>query len=158
MTTAVPDEGNDPDLVLADSDGDIPGDTLANRLMLARAHAGYLTVKEAAERCGVNYGSWSNWERGALPRDLLDVVQKVATGLRINRNWLLFGGPLLPSRGKPTKRPGSVTLTYPPLASRTSQSSVRPTDNRPNGVGHSRSAISSTRPVSPGARRAVRVG
>lgn len=69
----------------------IPADTFAHRLMLVRADAGYLTVKDAADRCGLNYGSWSNWERGSTPRDLLDVVQRISDALDIDYDWLLFG-------------------------------------------------------------------
>jgi len=72
----------------------IPVDSFGNRLMLVRAHLGHLTVKDAAERCGLNYGSWSNWEHGKLPRDILDVAEAVAEGLSIDRDWLLHGGPL----------------------------------------------------------------
>lgn len=137
--------------------GDIPGDTLANRLLLARTHAGYLTVKEAAERCGVNYGSWSNWERGAKPRDLLDTVQKISEGLGINHQWLLFGGPLVAGRGRPTKRLGAVTGPYPKAPIGSSRAAVRPMGTRPGDPTHSRSAISANRPNSGAGRRAVRV-
>jgi transcriptional regulator with XRE-family HTH domain len=74
--------------------GAVPADTFAVRLMLARVHAGYITVKEAAEKCGLNYGSWSNWERGSRPLDLIEVAAAVSRGLGIDQNWLLFGGPL----------------------------------------------------------------
>ena len=159
MTSPTPEDGigREPDpSTTADGAGDIPGDTLANRLMLARTHAGYLTVKEAAERCGVNYGSWSNWERGAQPRDLLDTVQKISDGLRINHQWLLFGGPLMAGRGRPTKRTGAVTGPYPMTPVGSPPSSVRPADTRPKGPLKSRYA---TNRPNPGAgRRAVRVG
>jgi transcriptional regulator with XRE-family HTH domain len=74
--------------------GSIPPDTFGTRLVLARMHAGYMTVKDAADRCGINYGSWSNWERGKKPRDLLEAVKRISAGLGVDRNWLLFGGPL----------------------------------------------------------------
>lgn len=61
--------------------------------MLCRFHTG-LTVKKAAARCGLNYGSWSKWENGASPRDLLTVVARISEGLGVDREWLLFGGPL----------------------------------------------------------------
>jgi transcriptional regulator with XRE-family HTH domain len=73
--------------------GWIPIDTFAVRVNLARIHLG-LTVKEAAERCGLNYGSWSKWERGSMPRNLLEIVDKISLGLGVNREWLLVGGPL----------------------------------------------------------------
>ncbi len=160
MTSATPEDGigREPDPPTpADDTGDIPGDTLANRLLLARTHAGYLTVKEAAERCGVNYGSWSNWERGAQPRDLLDTVQKISEGLRINHQWLLFGGPLVAGRGRPTKRIGAVTGPYPMTPISGGQTNVRPSGTRPGGPTHSRSTMSTNRPMSGAGRRAVRV-
>lgn len=141
MTTANTGEGRERELATPDDgqQGAIPADTLANRLLLARTHAGYLTVKEAAERCGLNYGSWSNWERGARPRDLLDVVRAVADGLGMDYNWLLFGGPLLPARGaRVTKRPGSVTIQYRLSPPGHSAGSVRPPVARSSGRGHSR--------------------
>lgn len=72
----------------------IPLDTFANRLMLVRAHAGNITIKKAAEMCGLNYGSWSNWERGSRPQDIVDVVERISEGLGIDAQWLLLGGPL----------------------------------------------------------------
>lgn len=74
--------------------GTIPVDTLAARLVLVRMHRGYLTIKQAAALCGVNYGSWSNWERGIEPARRMEVVDKIADGLHIDRHWLMFGGPL----------------------------------------------------------------
>lgn len=62
--------------------------------MLARLHVGNITIREAAARCGLNYATWSNWERGMEPRGLLAVVDKISQGLGVDRDWLLFGGPL----------------------------------------------------------------
>ena len=111
----------------------IPADTLAVRLTIARMHAGHLSIKEAAERCGLNYGSWSNWEQGARPRDLLAVAEAVSEGLDIDHDWILFGGPLAGPRGMPVERrsrqtegPGPISMCYPPAP-------TRPTDTRPNG-------------------------
>jgi transcriptional regulator with XRE-family HTH domain len=75
--------------------GAIPADSFANRLMLSRAHAGNIAIREAALKCGLNYGSWSNWERGGMPRDLLETVRKISDGLGIDDEWLLFGGALV---------------------------------------------------------------
>lgn len=132
MTTAGPGEGAERELAPPDDErrGDIPADTFSNRLILARVHAGWLTVKEAAERCGLNYGSWSNWERGARPRDLLDVVQKIADGLQIDHEWLLFGGPLLGARGRPAKRPGEDTVRYRNAPKVPARRAVRPLEPR----------------------------
>ena len=86
----------------------IPADTFAHRLLLIRAERG-ITLREAAEKCGLNYGSWNTWEHGALPRDILDVTEAIAEGLGVDRDWLLHGGPLT-APVRPARR---VRLTYP---------------------------------------------
>lgn len=122
--------------------GRVPADTLSNRLLLARKLAG-MTIDEAAEAADVTPSSWANWEKGMRPQRETDVIGAIADALDIDFNWLLFGGPLTPARGKPTKRagrqaqhpevpvasdylgdqevgerPGSDTATLPDLASR----------------------------------------
>ena len=93
--------------------GRIPADTFGHRLMLARADGGNLTIREAADKCGLNYGSWSNWERGSLPRDKVEVVEAIAEGLGVDRDWLLHGGPLTrPERQRRIR----VTKRHPRLA------------------------------------------
>lgn len=82
--------------------GGIPVDTFAVRLVLSRIHAGDLTLRDAAEKCGLSFASWSNWERGMKPRDFLEVVQAVSEGLGIDRDWLMWGGPL--ARQEPSAR------------------------------------------------------
>lgn len=72
----------------------IPEDTYARRLMLARDHAGHLSIREAAERCGLNYASWAGWERGAQSRTLIEDTALIAEGLGVDRDWLLRGGAL----------------------------------------------------------------
>jgi hypothetical protein len=133
MSTASTGEDRERELAASEDPrrGDIPADTFANRLLLARTHAGYLTVKEAAERCGLNYGSWSNWERGVRPRDLLEVVRDVSVGLRIDYEWLLFGGPLLGARGRPAKRASEVTDDYRHSTRRMSITTERLLEPRP---------------------------
>lgn len=86
--------------------GRIPLDTFANRVMLARVHAGFQTIDDAAKRCGLNRQSWSNWEKGMKPRDLLDVVEAISDGLGVDRNWLLFGGPLAKPAAAARRRRG----------------------------------------------------
>lgn len=100
----------------------IPADTFGVRLMLVRAHAGHITVKEAADRSGLNYGSWSNWERGKMPRDVVDVVDAVAEAFDIDRDWLLRGGPLTSTSRIRKVRFASI------------RSSVRPSVRRPRRV------------------------
>lgn len=106
--------------------GRIPADTFAVRLMLARALAGHLSIREACELTGLNRGSWQGWERGLRPRDILDVAQCIAASLDVDEHWLLFGGPLAGPRGMPTKRPPSPTHEYLPVP-------IRPRDTRPSG-------------------------
>lgn len=74
----------------------IPADTFALRVMVARTQgpAGYLTIDQAADRCDLNRQSWSNWEKGMMPRDLLGAVDAISDGLGVDANWLLRGGPL----------------------------------------------------------------
>ena len=74
----------------------VPADTFDHRLMLARSHAGRLTIQEAATKCGFTHQSWSNWEHGRVPRDKAEVADAIAEGLGIDRDWLLYGGPLTP--------------------------------------------------------------
>jgi transcriptional regulator with XRE-family HTH domain len=91
----------------------IPADTFGHRLLLVRAHLGHMTVKDAAERCGLNYGAWSKWERGSMPRDKVDVADAIAEGLGIDRDWLLHGGQLTKP---PTTRVTRRTYLRSPIA------------------------------------------
>jgi transcriptional regulator with XRE-family HTH domain len=68
----------------------IPPDTFPDRLLRARK-ARKLTVAQAAAKAGVSPATWSTWERGAHPRDLLDVVRRVSNGLDVDRDWLVWG-------------------------------------------------------------------
>lgn len=72
----------------------IPTDTFGRRLMLARDHAGNLSIRDAADLCGIGRGAWTNWERGARPIDMLEIVEVISEKLGIDRDWLLWGGPL----------------------------------------------------------------
>lgn len=81
--------------------GQIPVDTWATRLVIARTQRG-LDVRQAADQCGLNRSSWSNWERrGKAPRNQLEVSRKIAQGLGYDLNWLLMGGPLADEHGGP---------------------------------------------------------
>lgn len=72
-----------------------PTDSFGNRLAVIRNELG-LTQQQAAERCGLDDGSWSNWERGANPREKERVVYKIVRGLHVDREWLMWGGELTP--------------------------------------------------------------
>lgn len=103
-----------------------PADTFSNRLLLARALAGHLSIREAADLTGLNREAWRDWERGRRPRDILDVCRRVADAMEVDHDWLLFGGPLAGPHGPSTGRSSRDTPRYPRVA-------VRPMDNRPNG-------------------------
>lgn len=134
--------------------GGIPLDSFANRLMLARAHAGHLSIREAADLCDIGRGAWTNWEKGAKPGDIIDVATVVAEKLKVDRGWLLFGGQLSQAEGRPVRRNRrseagpQATAHYFELPERTSDHlsrlPARPRDTRPNGqvapVGPGRSA------------------
>lgn len=121
----------------------IPADTFAARLRLARMYAGDVSIREAAPRCGLNYGAWTGWERGALPRDLLTVVELISEKLDIDRDWLLFGGPLAEAeenrdRWRPHHQVGGDIGQYHSPAVRPigGPAGTRPSDKRPpNRIG-----------------------
>lgn len=102
----------------------IPEDSYAHRLMLARAHAGHLSIRAAAEKCGLNHASWANWERGMRSRTMVEDAEAIADGLNVDRDWLLHGGPLSP----------------PPKAKRLRVASfhrgIRPGIRRPRRIDH----------------------
>lgn len=68
----------------------IPANTFASRLIQVR-QARDLSQLDAAKRCGLDDGSWSNWEHGTKPRDMARVVRQICDGLGVDRDWLAFG-------------------------------------------------------------------
>lgn len=72
--------------------GWVPEDNFGLRLIALRKKKGW-TQAEAAGKCGVDDGSWSNWENGAMPRDLPSVVEKIVRATDVNRSWLAWGDP-----------------------------------------------------------------
>lgn len=127
MTTANPGDHAEPQTQAQSSPrGSIPADSFAARLVLVRHFAGRLSIEQAARQCGLNAGNWAHWEDGRRPRDQVAVTTAIADALDIDRNWLLFGGPLAGPRGMPTKRPPGLNMRYPATAGRTR-------DTRPNG-------------------------
>lgn len=71
----------------------IPEDTFGLRLVALRTHL-KLTQAEIAARCDLDDGSWSNWERGAKPRGMDQIVRKISDALGVDRDWLMWGGSL----------------------------------------------------------------
>jgi transcriptional regulator with XRE-family HTH domain len=134
----------------------IPHDTFEARLMLARLHAGRLSIREAAERCGFTNESWSGWERGRQPHNKMEVVEAISEGLGIDRDWLSWGGPLAqPERRGPrtVTRRRTVNKTYAtpavrPTGPRSQRALLAPghaTGRHPNG--RPASAMSGTTPA-----------
>lgn len=107
MTTSTgEDRGLDP---AATDRGAIPADTYAHRLMLVRAHAGEaeglgrsLSIREAADRTGLSYNTWANWERGIRSRTSMEDTTIISETFGVDREWLRDGGPL--TRVPPTQR------------------------------------------------------
>lgn len=83
----------------------IPADTFANRLMLARAQAGHISIREAADLCGVGRGAWTNWEKGAQPESYEDLTDLIAEALNCDRDWLRYGGALRPAEATEGRKP-----------------------------------------------------
>lgn len=73
--------------------GWVPEDTLANRLVLVRRSLG-MTQRAAAEKCGLTFGEWQSLEEGRQARGLDVKVARISRALGVNRDWLIWGGPL----------------------------------------------------------------
>jgi transcriptional regulator with XRE-family HTH domain len=99
----------------------VPEDTYARRLMLTRDHAGHLSIREAADMCGLNYASWANWEKGTRSRTMMDDTRAIAETLGVDLGWLRDGGPLTKPERQPRRR---LRLTY-------ARRSIRPGDHGP---------------------------
>jgi transcriptional regulator with XRE-family HTH domain len=131
-----PGEHGERELTAGQRRGRIPADTLPNRLMLARKLAG-VSIREAADLCGLGRGAWTKWENGSRPLDFLEITGVIAEKLDIDVDWLRFGGQLAGPKGRETRgltnRPTSDTFCYPTSAVRSS--SRRPMPGRPNGRG-----------------------
>lgn len=68
----------------------IPSDSFGSRLLRVRKEKG-LTVEAIARNCGVAHPTWTTWENGAKPRDILAAAQKISDATGVDLNWLLWG-------------------------------------------------------------------
>lgn len=68
----------------------IPADTFGHRLLLLRKEMG-LTVEAVSRMCGVAHPTWTTWENGAKPRDLVGAVVKISEATGYDRDWLMWG-------------------------------------------------------------------
>lgn len=60
------------------------------RLALVRWRLGW-NVREAERECNISQNLWSNWEHGSMPRNLIEVVNRVVLRTGVNRVWLMTG-------------------------------------------------------------------
>lgn len=70
-----------------------PDDSLANRLILLRAER-KLSQRMAAQTCDITFGEWQGMEAGRGTRQVDVKVKKIALALGVDRDWLMWGGPL----------------------------------------------------------------
>ena len=75
----------------------VPPTSFATRLLILRHHLS-LTQREASRLCGLDDGSWSNWERGSRPRGMDQVVEAIASATGCSRDWLMWGSPMMYKR------------------------------------------------------------
>lgn len=130
----------------------VPVDSFEARLMLARLHAGRLSIRQAAERCGYKHESWSGWERGRQPYDKLEVARAVADNLGVDYDWLLHGGPLAQEVRRRRDRHGRLGRNIPPSSHVTHRAArITQTDRTPVAVTVSDDAATATtgRPYGP---------
>jgi hypothetical protein len=77
--------------------GAVPKDSFAARLAVVRVHAGGINMTQAAKRAGLDAESWRRYEQGRSPVNLPQVVHQIAEAFGVDREWLMWGGPLRPS-------------------------------------------------------------
>lgn len=65
----------------------VPKNTFGARLALIRQRYGW-NVKEAADACGLDAGSWHNWESGKSPRRFEEVTEQIAMESDSDLAWL----------------------------------------------------------------------
>jgi transcriptional regulator with XRE-family HTH domain len=79
-----------------------PTDTLGARLILLRRELG-LSQRDAAVRAGIPFGQWQGKEDdGRQPRGLDVKVARIAVAFGVDRDWLMWGGPLSGGTSGPT--------------------------------------------------------
>lgn len=85
-----------------------PADTLANRLLLVRNTTG-LSQRAFALKVGVSYGVIQGMENGRSPHRHDAAVQKIVDALGVDRDWLMWGGPLKKENSPGGDTPGQDT-------------------------------------------------
>jgi transcriptional regulator with XRE-family HTH domain len=90
--------------VQTDDGGWIPQDTLALRLILVRRVLG-LSQRAAAAQCDLTFGEWQSMEAGSAARGVAEKVTKISAATGVDRDWLMWGGPLRSAAGSDVKLP-----------------------------------------------------
>lgn len=85
----------------------VPTDSFGSRLLRIRKEKG-MTVEAIAKTCGIAHPTWTTWENGARPRDLLGAVQKICDGTGVDRDWLLWGSVGSTKSGYAGRMPGDI--------------------------------------------------
>ena len=86
------------------SDGWVPGDSLAVRVAVVRTTLGMNRV-DFAKHCGLIRDSIQSMELGKQVRNLEEKVQAISDATGVDRDWLMFGGPLDSNGPKPVPPP-----------------------------------------------------
>jgi transcriptional regulator with XRE-family HTH domain len=88
-----------------------PTDTIGARLILMRRELG-LTQREAASLSGIPFGQWQGLEDDERHPRALDVkVQRIVRAFNVDRDWLIWGGPLVPNEPGATGDPTITEIT-----------------------------------------------
>jgi transcriptional regulator with XRE-family HTH domain len=78
----------------------VPEDTFGMRLRILRFDLD-VSVDDICEQTGIRPPTWGKWERGeSEPRGLPRVVARIVEATGVDREWLLWGGPLAPASTK----------------------------------------------------------
>lgn len=78
-----------------------PADSLANRMKLVRAELG-MSQREFGAKCGIPASQIQSIEDGKSPRGLDVKVKKISLAFGVDRDWLMWGGPLNDETPPPT--------------------------------------------------------
>lgn len=115
----------------------VPELTFAARLALVRHSMGW-NLAEAALECGFKAQSWRGWElEHRLPRDRVEVADRIAERTGIDAEWILRGGPLTSKNANVRSGFSAVDRTHhhpisrPPRGAGKTTSPVPPTRRRP---------------------------
>ncbi len=64
--------------------------TFGARLALVRWRYGW-NVREAERECNVSQNLWAGWEQGKMPRNFIEIVNRIVLRTQVNKVWLMTG-------------------------------------------------------------------